>query len=74
MRLTAQMRAEMAAIYERIYELKMAAFRDYGRNDNHDRIKRVFREEISAHKVKLEIFFSETDIKEQSILYSRVLV
>ena len=66
LKLTAQMQHEVAAINERIHELKTAAFTNYPRNDNYDRIKRVYHEEIIAHKVKLEIFFSETDIKEQS--------
>ena len=71
MKLTVQMRNEMTAINERIHELWLAAFTNFPRNDNYDRIKRVYHEEIIAHKVKLEIFFSETDIKEQVNSYSR---
>ena len=46
----------------RITDIFNEAFSDYP--INYQRILEVYREEVNAYKVKLEIFFSDTDIKE----------
>ena len=64
MRLTPEMWNEFHWINARAINLHGEAFS----NDpaSFDRVRACNFEEINAYKIKLEIFFSETDIKEQS--------
>ena len=60
--LTAQMVRELYFMDGRITDICNEAYSDYP--INYQRILEVYREEVNAYKVKLEIFFSDTDIKE----------
>ena len=72
MRLTTQMVKEHYWMSRRIEAIYNEALSDYpitseltsGNYQRYQRTLKVYREEINAHKAKLEIFFSDTDIKE----------
>ena len=62
MTLSAQMLRELFFMDGRITDIYNEAVSDYPMN--YQRTLEVYREEVNAYKVKLEIFFSDTDIKE----------
>ena len=62
MRLTAQMLRELYFMDGRIPAIYNEAFSDYP--INYQRTLEIYREEVNSYKVKLEIFFSDTDSKE----------
>ena len=69
MRLTSQMVKEHYWMSRQIEAIYNEAFSDYPitselTSGKYQRTLKVYREEVNAHKVKLEIFFSDTDIKE----------
>ena len=51
-------------IWKKIQDLHTEAFRDYP--ENFERVKEEHGKELIAYKVKIEVLFSEIDIKEQS--------
>ena len=51
-------------IWNRIQDLHTEAFRNYP--ENFERVKEEHGKELIAYKVKIEVLFSEIDIKEQS--------
>ena len=62
--LTAQMWQEMNSINNRTLDLIKQAFTNYPHSFRQVQI--VYRDELSANKIKLEMLFSETEDKEQS--------
>ena len=64
MRLTVQMQKELVFMDARITAIISEAFSNFP--VNFPRALELYREEAKAYKVKLEIFFSDTDIKEKS--------
>ena len=68
MRLTDGMRREIQSMNERINALMIEA--KHGSNINYmeniERVRRIHFEELTAYKIRMEILFSETDVKEQS--------
>ena len=67
MRLTDGMRSEIHYMNERIDALNKEA--EHGSDMilvNIKRVRRIHFEELTAYKIRMEILFSETDVKEQS--------
>ena len=64
MRLTDQMHEELDSINERTHDLIKQAFSNHPQS--FDMVQIIYHEELSANKIKLEMLFSETDVKEQS--------
>lgn len=71
MRLTRDMRMEIDVKSDRIKAIRDAAYTNMTSTTINHRvsfglIQILHREELNAHKIRLEILFSETDRKEQS--------
>ena len=71
MRLTRDMRTEVDVKSDRIKAIRDAAYTNMRSTMMNHRfsfylIQMLHREELETHKIRLEILFSETDIKEQS--------
>ena len=71
MRLTDGMRREIHSMNIRIIALNKEAKHGsdmIGNIDVIERVRRIHFDELTAYKVRMEILFSETDVKEQSII------
>ena len=64
MKLTAQIWDEMEAINVRVEALHTQAYTNYP--DCFEQVRGVHSQELTSYKVRVEIFFSSTDVKEQS--------
>ena len=76
MRLTRDMWTEVDVKSDRIKAIRDAAYTNMRSTMMNHRfsfyfIQMLHREELEAHKIRLEILFSETDIKEQSKISTR---
>ena len=58
------MHEELDSINERTHDLIKQAFSNHPQS--FDMVQIIYHEELSANKIKLEMLFSETDVKEQS--------
>ena len=66
MRLTDGMRRELHSMNVRIDALTKEAKHGSDMIGNIKRVRRIHFEELTAYKIRMEILFSETDVKEQS--------
>ena len=66
MRLTDGMRRELHSMNVRTYALAKEAKHGSDMIGNIKRVRRIHFEELTAYKIRMEILFSETDVKEQS--------
>jgi len=69
MRLTDGMRKELVSIIVRINALMKEANHGSNIKENRERVRRIYFEELTAYKIRMEILFSETDVKEQSNIF-----
>ena len=66
MRLTDGMRRELLSMNVRINALNKEAKHGSDLIGSIERVRRIHFEELTAYKIRIEILFSETDVKEQS--------
>ena len=66
MRLSDGMRRELHSMNVRINTLNKEAKHGSDLIGDMERVRRIHFEELTAYKIRIEILFSETDVKEQS--------
>ena len=66
MRLTLEIHVELNIMSDRIKAIRDEMMPFSNHSGLFDLVQNLHREELNAHKVRLEILLSETDIKEQS--------
>ena len=69
MRLTDGMWREIDSMNVRIDALNKEAKHGSNIMGNIERVRRIHFEELTAYKIRMEILFSETDVKEQSNIF-----
>ena len=69
MRLTDGMRREIHSMNVRIDALNKEARHGSDLRGNIKRVRRINFEDLTAYKIRMEILFSETDLKEQSNIF-----